>query len=168
MRVYRRAQNGEVGSVTSAMLPTSSGRGRPGRSGCQADPSAGPTLAFTAMAQLGRVFLVRRRLSREVAWYRSALEIRMATEDAWLGPWSKRRLWRPLEPFLLQVSTMTGKRASFQGFRGTPMDECPWRDFRCPWRRPDPIYLRPNGMHEGSRSEISVVRAGGSPERTIL
>ena len=160
MRVYRRAQNGEVGSVTSAMLPASSGRGRPGRSGCQADPGAGPTLAFTAMAQLGRVFLVSRRLSREVARHRSALEIRMPDEDAWLASRSKRRLWRPLEPFLLQVSTMTGKRASFQGFRGTPMDECPWRDFRCPWRKPSPIYLRPIGMHEGSRSEISVVRTG--------
>jgi hypothetical protein len=35
-------------------------------------------------------------------------------------------------PFVLQVSTMTGKRALFQGFRGTPVDECPWRDIRCP------------------------------------
>ena len=160
MRVYRRAQNGEVGSVTSAMLPASSGRGRPRPSGCQADPGAGPTFAFTAMAGLGRVFLVSRRLSREVARCRSALEIRMPDEDARLAPRSKRRLWRPLEPFLLQVSTMTGKRASFQGFRGTPMDECPWRDFRCPWRKPSPIYLRSIGMHEGSRSEISVLRAG--------
>lgn len=160
MRVYRRAQNGEVGSVTSAMLPASNGRGRPGRSGCQADPGAGPTLAFTAMAQLGRVFLVSWSLSREVARHRPALEIRMPDEDAWLASRSERRLWRPLEPFLLQVSTMTGKRASFQGFRGTPMDECPWRDFRCPWGKPSPIYLRPIGMHEGSRSEISVVRTG--------
>lgn len=45
MRVYRRAQNGEVGSVTSARLPVSSGRGSPARAGFQAEPSAGPTSA---------------------------------------------------------------------------------------------------------------------------
>src|SRR5271165_2386130 len=45
VRVYLRAQNGEVGSVTSARLPVSSGRGRPARAGCQAEPGAGPTSA---------------------------------------------------------------------------------------------------------------------------
>src|ERR1039457_2125136 len=44
-RVYRRAQNGEVGSVTKANIPASSGRGCPDRSDCQADPVAGPTSA---------------------------------------------------------------------------------------------------------------------------
>src|SRR5580700_11194868 len=41
-RVYRRAQNGEVGSVTKDRLPESRGRGWPGRAGCHADPMAGP------------------------------------------------------------------------------------------------------------------------------
>ena len=100
MRVYRRAQNGEVGSVTSATLPASSGGGRPGRTGCQADPSAGPTLAFTVMTQPGRVFLVSQRLLCRVAGYRSALGIRMPNEEAWLASRAKRRLWRSLEPFL--------------------------------------------------------------------
>src|ERR1017187_1210260 len=44
-RVYRRAQNGEVGSVTKANIPASSGRGCPDRADCQADPVAGPTSA---------------------------------------------------------------------------------------------------------------------------
>jgi len=41
-RVYRRAQNGEVGNVTKANMPESTGRGCPDRAGCQADPVAGP------------------------------------------------------------------------------------------------------------------------------
>jgi hypothetical protein len=49
MRVYRRAQNGEVDSVTSAKLPESSGRGKPGRTGLQADPSAGPASSIAAI-----------------------------------------------------------------------------------------------------------------------
>jgi hypothetical protein len=35
-------------------------------------------------------------------------------------------------PFLLPVPTMTGTRPSFQGFRGTPIDECPRIAKRCP------------------------------------
>jgi hypothetical protein len=41
-RVYRRAQNGEVGSVTSANVPESSGRRWLGWAVSQADPIAGP------------------------------------------------------------------------------------------------------------------------------
>src|SRR5579863_1541398 len=41
-RVYRRAQNGEVGSATRASVPESRGRGRPGLGDSQADPIAGP------------------------------------------------------------------------------------------------------------------------------
>src|SRR5450755_2615128 len=40
-RVYRRAQNGEVGNVTRANMPASMGRGCPDRADCQADPMAG-------------------------------------------------------------------------------------------------------------------------------
>src|SRR5271169_1809320 len=41
-RVYRRAQNGDVGSATRANVPESSGRDWPGRADSQADPIAGP------------------------------------------------------------------------------------------------------------------------------
>src|ERR1035441_8150945 len=41
-RVYRRAQNGEVGNAAKASSPALAGRGWPGRGGCHADPVAGP------------------------------------------------------------------------------------------------------------------------------
>ena len=47
--MYRRAQNGDVGSVTSVNQPASSGLGKPGRGGCQAEPGAGPTSAVTPL-----------------------------------------------------------------------------------------------------------------------
>src|ERR1035441_122273 len=50
-RVYRRAQNGEVGSVTRGTMPASSGRGCPGRADCQADPVAGPVSAVAPLTR---------------------------------------------------------------------------------------------------------------------
>src|SRR5271169_615914 len=41
-RVYRRAQNGDVGSATRTNVPESSGRGWPAGADSQADPIAGP------------------------------------------------------------------------------------------------------------------------------
>jgi hypothetical protein len=41
-RVYRRAQNGEVGRAPRASIPALMGRAWPGRAGSQADPFAGP------------------------------------------------------------------------------------------------------------------------------
>ena len=40
-RIYRRAQNGEVGSVASANVPASMAIGLPGRRGAHAEPGAG-------------------------------------------------------------------------------------------------------------------------------
>jgi hypothetical protein len=40
-RMYRRAQNGEVGSVASANVPASIALGSPGRRGAQAEPGGG-------------------------------------------------------------------------------------------------------------------------------
>ena len=39
--MYRRAQNGEVGSVASANVPASIAMGSPGRRGAHAEPGAG-------------------------------------------------------------------------------------------------------------------------------
>src|ERR1039457_4749481 len=50
-RVYRRAQNGEVGNVTKANMPASTGRGCPDRADCQADPIAGPTSAVAPLTR---------------------------------------------------------------------------------------------------------------------
>lgn len=50
-RVYRRAQNGEVGSVTRANAPASIGLGWPGRGGSQADPIAGQVFALAPLTR---------------------------------------------------------------------------------------------------------------------
>src|ERR1035441_5410995 len=48
-RVYRRAQNGEVGSVTRANAPASIGLSWPGRGDSQADPIAGLMFALAPL-----------------------------------------------------------------------------------------------------------------------
>lgn len=47
--MYRRAQNGEVGSVASANVPASIAIGSPGRRGDQAEPGAGASSRVPAV-----------------------------------------------------------------------------------------------------------------------
>src|SRR5260370_3972798 len=92
-------------------------------------------LASTVMAQPGCTFSVSWTLPRRVAQYRPALEIQTPQRGCLARASVKASSIAAIgTPFLLQVPTMTGKRASFQGFRGTPMDECPPHDQRCPQR----------------------------------
>ena len=48
-RIYRRAQNGEVGSVASANVPASIAMGSSGRRGIQAEPGAGASSRVLAV-----------------------------------------------------------------------------------------------------------------------
>src|ERR1700733_6663633 len=107
-------------------------------------------LASTVIAQPGWRFSVSWTLPRRVAQYRLALEIQMP-QPGCLARTSVKALSIAAigTPFLLQVLTMAGKSSSFQGFRGTLMDECPPHDrrcaqriFRCPCAY-DPGYRRP-------------------------
>ena len=47
--MYRRAQNGEVGSVASANVPASIAMGSPGRRDAQAEPGAGASSRVLAV-----------------------------------------------------------------------------------------------------------------------